>query len=130
MRVANLLSSILLAVSLAGCAGTPAPTTAIVQIDKPTMMLPNVDQVRLKDVEWHIITKDAKLDSPGHIDNVWKKASKDSLFAVTSSGYENMSMNVGELTKVIRQLQSQVQAYKDYYQPEKPKEDPNGQKKQ
>ena len=130
MRIAKLFGAVVVTALLAGCAGTPAPTTAIVQVEKPTMMLPNVDQVRLKDVEWHVITRDAKPESPGHIDNVWKKATKDSLFAVTSTGYENMSLNVAELTKVIRQLQSQVQAYKDYYQPEKPKEDPNGQKKQ
>lgn len=130
MRVAKLFGAVFVTALLAGCAGTPAPTTAIVQVEKPTMMVPSVDQVRLKDVEWHIVTRDAKPGTAGHIDTVWKKASKDSLFAVTSSGYENMSMNVGELTKVIRQLQSQVQAYKDYYQPEKPKEDPNGQKKQ
>ena len=130
MKIANVLSAIIVAAFVAGCAGTPAPTTAIVQVDKPTMMLPNVDQVRLKDVEWHVVTRDAKPGTPGHIDSVWKKATKDSLFAVTSTGYENMSLNVAELTKVIRQLQAQVQAYKDYYQPEKPKEDPNAQKKQ
>lgn len=131
MRVANLFIAVVLATALAGCAGTPAPTTAIVQVDKPAMMLPNVDQVRLKDVEWHVITRDAKLGTDGHIDNVWKKATKDSLFAVTSSGYENMSLNVAELTKVIKQMQAQVQAYKDYYQKEPaPKEEPNGQKKQ
>jgi len=129
MRVANLLTAIVLSLMLAGCAGTPAPTTAIVQVEKPAMMLPSVDQVRLKDVEWHVITRDAKPESPGHIDSVWKKATKDSLFAVTSNGYENMSLNVGELTKVIKQLQSQIEAYKEYYQAEKkPKEEPNGKK--
>ena len=129
MKVANLFCAAFITAILSGCASTSTPTTAIVQVEKPTMMLPNVDQVRLKDVEWHIITRDAKPGTDGHIDNVWKKATKDSLFAVTSTGYENMSMNVAELTKVIKQLQAQVQAYKDYYQPEKPKEDPNGQKK-
>jgi hypothetical protein len=130
MIIAKLFGVVALTAFVAGCAGTPAPTTAIVQVEKPTMMLPNVDQVRLKDVEWYVITRDAKPGTPGHIDSVWKKATKDSLFAVTSSGYENMSLNVGELTKVIRQLQSQVQAYKDYYQPEKPKDESNGKKKQ
>ena len=129
MRVANLLTAVVLSTMLAGCAGTPAPTTAIVQVEKPAMMLPSVDQVRLKDVEWHVITRDAKPETPGHIDNVWKKATKDSLFAVTSNGYENMSLNVAELTKVIKQLQSQIEAYKEYYQAEKkPKEEPNGKK--
>lgn len=127
MKIAKILGAAIIAAFLAGCA-TTAPTTAIVQVEKPTLMLPNVDQVRLKDVEWHVITRDAKPDTAGHINQVWKKATKDSLFAVTSNGYENMSVNVAELTKVIKQLQAQVQAYKDYYQKETTKEEPNAKK--
>jgi diadenosine tetraphosphate (Ap4A) HIT family hydrolase len=129
MMVAKLINVVFITAILAGCAGTPTPTTAIVQVDKPAMMLPNVDQVRLRDVDWYVITRDAKPNTPGHIDAVWKKTSKDSLFAVTSDDYEDLSLNVSELTKIIKQLQSQVQAYKEYYQPEKPKENQNGQKK-
>jgi hypothetical protein len=129
MKVAKLFGAVVLTAALTGCAGTPPPTTAIVQVDKPNIMLPNVDQVRLKDVEWYIITRDAKSGTDGHIDNVWKKSTKDSLFAVTSTGYENMSLNMAEMTKVIKQMQSQIQAYKEYYQPEKSKDDQNGKKK-
>jgi len=129
MKIAKILGAAIIAAFLAGCATTAPPTTAIVQVEKPALMLPNVDQVRLKDVEWHVITRDAKPETPGHIDSVWKKATKDSLFAVTSNGYENMSVNVAELTRVIKQLQAQVQAYKDYYQKETtPKEEPNAKK--
>ena len=131
MKVVKLAIIAALAAALAGCASTREPTTAIVQVEKPALMLPNVDKVRLKDIEWHVVTRDAKPGAEGHIDTVWKKASKDSLFAVTSKGYEDMSINMAELTRVIKQLQSQVQAYKDYYQKETaPKEDPNAQKKQ
>jgi hypothetical protein len=129
MKAVKLFCAAVFISLLAGCAGTPAPTTAIVQVEKPAMMLPNVDQVRLKDVEWHVITRDAQPGTSGHIDQVWKKATKDSLFAVTSTGYENISINVAEMTKVIKQLQSQIKAYKEYYQPEqKPKEESNAKK--
>lgn len=126
MRVVNLLIAFALTSFLAACAST-SPTTAIVTVEKPTMMLPNVDQIRLKDVEWNIVTRDAKANTDGHIDTVWKKTTSDSLFAVTSRGYENLSLNIAEMTKAIKQLQAQVQAYKEYYT-EKPKEDPNGKK--
>jgi hypothetical protein len=128
MRAAKTIY-LLLACMLAGCAGTPPPTTAIVQVDKPAMIVPNVDQIRLKDVEWLVITRDAAPGTPGHIDSVWKKATKDSLFAVTSAGYENMSLNMAELTKIIKQLQAQVKAYQEYYQPAKPKDQADAQKK-
>ena len=116
MKVVNLLTAAIIASMLAGCAGTPPPTTAIVTVEKPTLMLPNVDKIKLKDVEWNIVTKDAKPGTDGHIDTVWKKASSDSLFAVTSRGYESLSINMAEMTRVIKQLQTQVEAYKEYYQ--------------
>ena len=116
MRVVNLLTAAIISLSLAGCAGTPPPTTAIVTVEKPTLMLPNVDKIKLKDVDWNIVTRDAKPGTDGHIETVWKKASSDSLFAVTSRGYESLSLNMAEMTRVIKQLQTQVEAYKEYYQ--------------
>ena len=116
MRVVKLLTAAIIASMLAGCAGTPPPTTAIVTVEKPTLMLPNVDKIKLKDVDWNIVTKDAKPGTDGHIDTVWKKSSSDSLFAVTSRGYESLSLNMAEMTRVIKQLQTQVEAYKEYYQ--------------
>lgn len=133
MRTVKLFSTLIVACSLSACASTPPPTTAIVTVEKPTLMLPNVDKIKLKDVEWNIITRDAKPGTDGHIDTVWKKATTDSLFAVTSRGYESLSINMAEMTRVIKQLQTQVDAYKEYYQTEnnkdKVKEDPNGKKK-
>ena len=116
MRVVKLLTASIIALHLAACAGTPPPTTAIVTVEKPTLMLPNVDKIKLKDVDWNIVTKDAKPGTDGHIDTVWKKSSSDSLFAVTSRGYESLSLNMAEMTRVIKQLQTQVEAYKEYYQ--------------
>lgn len=116
MRVVKLLTASIIALSLAACAGTPPPTTAIVTVEKPTLMLPNVDKIKLKDVDWNIVTRDAKPGDDGHIDTVWKKSSSDSLFAVTSRGYESLSLNMAEMTRVIKQLQTQVEAYKEYYQ--------------
>jgi hypothetical protein len=37
------------------------------------------------------------------------------LFALTSAGYQNLSMNVAELRKYIQQQNAVVAAYKDYY---------------
>jgi hypothetical protein len=116
MRVVKLLTASIIALSLAACAGTPSPTTAIVTVEKPTLMLPNVDKIKLKDVDWNIVTRDAKPGTDGHIETVWKKATSDSLFAVTSRGYESLSLNMAEMTRVIKQLQTQVDAYKEYYQ--------------
>jgi len=116
MRAVKLLTTAIIGLSLAACAGTPPPTTAIITVEKPTLMLPNVDKIKLKDVDWNIVTKDAKPGTDGHIDTVGKKTTSDSLFAVTSRGYESLSLNMAEMTRVIKQLQTQVEAYKEYYQ--------------
>lgn len=130
MRIAKLVFAVFSVTLLAACAKEPPVTTAVVQVEKPTIMVPNVDNIRMRDVEWHVITRNAKPGTDGHIDMAWKRASKDSLFAVTSKGYEDLSINIAEMTRVIRQLQAQVQAYKDYYQKDTaPKEDPNAKKK-
>jgi hypothetical protein len=130
MRVANLLTAAILTALVAGCAGTPAPTTAVVTVEKPALMLPNVDKIRLNDVDWNIVTRNAKPGTDGHIDTVWKKVSGDSLFAVNSRDYEDLSLNTAQMMKIIIQLQAQVKAYKEYYQkePEKIKEEDNGKK--
>lgn len=116
MRVVKLLAVTIIAAGLAACAGRTPPTTAVVTVEKPAIMVPSVDKVKLNDVQWYIITKDAKPGDDAHIDTVWKKSSGDSLFAVNSRDYEDLSVNTAQLVRVIKQLQAQVAAYKQYYQ--------------
>ena len=109
-KVVKLLPLCLL---LAAC--QTMPTTAVVTVERPTLVLPSVDQVKLNDVEWHVVNKNAKPGSEDHIDTAFGKAHSESLFAINPRDYEDMAVNQANLVKVIRQYQAQINAYKQYY---------------
>jgi hypothetical protein len=110
LKVAKLIPLCLL---LAACQTTG--TTAVVTVERPTLVLPSVDQVKLNDVEWHVVNKNAKPGSEDHIDTAFGKAHSESLFAINPRDYEDMAVNQANLVKVIRQYQAQINAYKQYY---------------
>ena len=123
-QVVKILAAISVTALLMGCQ-TTQPTTAVVTVEKPTLMLPNVDQVQLSDVEWHIINKNAKTGADDHIDTTFRTANSDTLFAITPKDYEDMAINQANLVKVIRQYQAQLGAYKKYYDAQAAKTDTN-----
>ena len=99
---------------LAACQ-TAQPTTAVVTVERPTLVLPSVDQIKLNDIEWHVVNKNAKPGSEDHIDTAFGAAHSESLFAINPRDYEDLAVNQANLVKVIRQYQAQVNAYKQYY---------------
>lgn len=102
------------ALSLAACQ-TTNPTTAVVTVEKPPLVLPSVDVIKVQDAEWYVISKNAKPNTDGSTEQAFGKSRSDSLLAVTPRGYENLATNQANLVKVIRQYQAQIQAYRDYY---------------
>lgn len=103
------------ALALAGCQTTKEPTTAIVQVEKAPLMVPSVDNIKIQDVEWHVIKKNASGDQEGSPESTFRKSHSDSLLAVTPRGYESLATNQANLVKIIRQYQAQIAAYRDYY---------------
>jgi len=99
---------------LAACQ-TAQPTTAVVTVERPTLVLPSVDQIKLNDIEWHVVNKSAKPGSEDHIDTAFGAAHSESLFAINPRDYEDLAVNQANLVKVIRQYQAQINAYKQYY---------------
>ena len=110
-----------LTVSVLGCglvlisACAPKPKTidiSITPIDKPQLVLPSADTLNLRSVDWIVVTPDnvdaimSKLESPG---------GKVAIFALTDSGYKNLSLNINDLRTYIAQLQSIIVAYEGYY---------------
>ena len=110
----KVVKTIPLCLLLAACQ-TAQPTTAVVTVERPTLVLPSVDQIKLNDIEWHVVNKSAKPGSEDHIDTAFGKAHSESLFAISPRDYEDMAINQANLVKVIRQYQAQINAYKQYY---------------
>ena len=99
--------------ALSGCNTNP-PKVAI-QIkpaDRVPLNLPSVDTINQKEVKWIIVT-------PENVDDVFHKLSKESVdgavFGLTDTGYENLSLNIAAIRKLVQQQQAIIIAYEQYY---------------
>jgi hypothetical protein len=99
--------------ALTGCSTNP-PKIAI-QV-KPAIRvplnLPKTDTINQKEVKWIIVTQD-------NVDDVFHKLSKESVdgavFGLTDTGYENLSLNIAAIRKLVQQQQAIIIAYEEYY---------------
>jgi hypothetical protein len=75
--------------------------------------LPPVDVLKLDDVNWIIVTEE-------NIQSVWadleKKKYSVVIFGLTDKGYEDLSVNVAKLKKLVQQQKAVIAAYKSYYE--------------
>lgn len=100
--------------ALSGCAS--APRVVDVQsspIEKPTLTLPKPDVLKLREVKWIVVNRQ-------NVDQVFadlqKRGNSVVLFALTSGGYEAISLNQADLRKLVMQQQAIIGAYEEYYQ--------------
>lgn len=105
---------LLAVVFLAGCSTTPRVLDiTTTPIDKPALVLPGVDKLNLKDVEWIVITE-------SNVQEIWQRLSDDKkdivLFGLTDDGYEQLTVNFADIMAMIQQQQAIIAAYKNYYE--------------
>lgn len=87
-------------------------TISTVPVERPTLSLPPVDEVRTRPVEWIVITpenfeeKMAELAAQGEAVVI---------FGLTSGGYENLSLNLSDIRALVEQQQQIIIAYDRYY---------------
>lgn len=89
---------------------TPAPVEVrTIQVSRPAPIVPGIDQLRLRDVGWIIIT-------PENAETVFASLSGDVvLFAITSDGYEDLSLNLSDVRALIQQQQRVIAIYQNSY---------------
>lgn len=98
---------------LAACGGTtPKVVEKPVLIDRPELMVPEIQPAEQFEFEWIVLTKD-------NINIVMKefedKGQVFAVFALSPSGYQNLSLSIAELRRFITQQQSVILSYKTYY---------------
>lgn len=81
-------------------------------IDKPELVLPNVDQVNMRRVEWVIINEE-NIDEK--IAELTKGGAPLAIFALTAQGYENLGLNFSDIRALVQQQQQIILAYDNYY---------------
>ena len=103
-------------ISLTGCSSIPGLVQVDAQpVERPPLVLPVPDTITTKPVEWIVVT-------PDNAEKVFKDLQSSNtnvvLFAVTDEGYENLSLNIAELMKLVKQQKAIIAAYKNYYETE------------
>ena len=99
---------------LAGCASQPQRIEISAKpIEKPALILPPAEQLRLNEVQWVIITKE-------NAEEVFAQLLKDKkdpmLIGLTDEGYEVLSLNYSDIMKYIQQQNAIIKAYRNYYE--------------
>ena len=110
-RIAIIL---LTALTLTACSSTTKPIVVDQQpLPKPVIVLPPVDEFNARNVEWVVVT-------PDNIEQVFADMEKTGqhvvLLALTSDGYQQLSLNMADLLKLVKQQQAIIAAYQKYYE--------------
>jgi hypothetical protein len=103
--------------TLAACAKPqPEPEIATqvevrtVQVRPPAPIIPSVDQVRMRPVNWIILTPENVEEKFAQIRN-----GELVLFAVTTAGYENIAMNLSDIRALLEQQKRIIAIYESSY---------------
>ena len=107
---------LLTAVFLAACGSSTKmePVNPVevrtVEVQKPAPLVPKVDQLKLREVTWVIIT-------PENIDEKFKEIKTGELvfFALTTNGYENIALNLSDVRALIAQQNKIIAIYESQY---------------
>ena len=102
-----------LVLSLAACSAIRRIEVTTASIERVPLSLSSVDTLELDEVTWIIIT-------PENIDQIFKDLETKNfdivLFALTDDGYENISVNMAKIKKMVLQQKAIIAAYKRYYE--------------
>jgi hypothetical protein len=116
-KMANLLTKSVLGftiiIGLAACSTTPQQIQVTSKpIDKPELVLPNVDQVNMRRIAWVIINEE-NMDEK--IAELTAGGAPLAIFALTAQGYENLGLNFSDIRALVQQQQQIILAYDNYY---------------
>ena len=114
----KLLLMVLISITLTGCSLFGGRTKAIeVVTEEQERLRLEIDlpaPLSLSSAEWMIVT-------PDNIESVWDKLATDRkhpvLFAITSEGYEQLSLTMAELRNYIATQRLIIIKYQEYYEP-------------
>lgn len=112
----NVLGCLTIALLVSGCSLlTPQPKPVEIStqpVEKPELELPQADELRLRDVDWTLLT-------PENVEEVFAEAEESGrpivFFALTDKGYENLGLNISDIRALIQQQQTIIAAYENYY---------------
>lgn len=123
-KMKNLILVISLGVLTTGCSMIPTqtkPVEVVTIAERPPMYHPPLPlEVQLSDVDWEVLTPELmeeylKLVEEGN-------APRKAYYALTTKEYENLSMNMAEITRYIKETLGIIEFYREYDKKEEDKE--------
>lgn len=113
LNVLGCITSLLL---VSACSGVSEvePVTSVevktLEIPRPAPIVPEVDQLNLRDVQWVIIT-------PENVDEQFKQIKNGEyvFFALTREGYENLALNISDIRANVEQHKRIIAIYKQQF---------------
>lgn len=111
--IKNVLGFGLVILLTSGCTSMPQKIEVSAKpVDKPELVLPNADALRMKDVNWILITPE---NFEAKVAEIQATGRPVVFFALTDEGYENISMNFSSIRAFIQQQKAIIVAYENYY---------------
>ena len=112
----NVLGCGLVIISLLSLSACSKPvrdiTITSVPSERPELVLPSVDILRMRDVEWVIITE----ENINEVIAAAKSSGKPvAFFALKGDGYENLGLNFSDIRALVQQQQAIIARYQEYY---------------
>jgi len=81
-------------------------------VEKPELTLPQVDELRMREVNWIVINQD-------NVDQVFEDLKNRNIpvgvYALTGEQYENLGLNFSDIRALVQQQQAIIIAYEKYY---------------
>jgi hypothetical protein len=111
-RMQNLLIASVAILTLTSC--TSIPNVIDINsspVERPPLVVPNVDEFTTRPIEWTVLT-------PENQEQVFQDL-KDRdidvvLYAITDDGYKNLSLNMADIIKLVKQQKAIIAAYEKY----------------
>jgi len=102
-----------LTISLSACSRTPRELEYTPQpIDRPELILPESEALKLSKIDWIIITPDNAAEEFNKIKASGKPVV---VYALTNTGYEALALDMAKILKKLSEQNAIIVAYEDYY---------------
>jgi hypothetical protein len=113
--IQNALGFILIGLLISACGSKEIEPVKIVEvktieIPRPAPIVPEIDQLKLRQVQWVIITPDNVEQKFNEIKN-----GEAVLFALTADDYEKISLNLSDVRAAMDQQKKIIAVYQDSY---------------
>lgn len=113
--ILSVLGSILIALTISGCA--KVPQTEIIEVKTTPIksaapIVPRVDDLKLRGLEWIVVTEQ---NYQGVLMRLRDAGEEPVMYALSSNGYANLMMNQGDVMRMIRQQQEVIAVYRKSY---------------